>query len=62
MNIACQFLVLCLGNSYSSVALATYTPVLEALDNIIAHLDVILRCGQSFQLFECLLLSDLPSV
>lgn len=26
---------------------ATYTPVLEALDNVVAHLDVILRLVQS---------------
>lgn len=37
---------------------ATYTPVLESLDNIIAHLDVILRCvreikiGQTAHLYQ----------
>lgn len=31
---------------------ATYAPVLETLDNIIAHLDVVLRCVSSMSTFR----------
>jgi DNA mismatch repair protein MSH2 len=32
---------------------ATYTPVLECLEDIISHMDVILRCAKSFRIRLC---------
>lgn len=46
VNIACKFTyeVQEAFRSHIYTYTATYTPVLESLDHILAHLDVILRC------------------
>lgn len=44
VSIACKiFEVQLQGPEFNLVFTATYTPVFESLDNVVAHLDVILR-------------------